>query len=114
MCNCHVTYVIISPTSGVHYNICRSKSTIQKLGFFHGSIVTKDEPILLIIDGKWLEVIVHMTEFEFNSSFQFAFKVNFDCLPHLPVLAFKKTSNNLSHEQNLKGEGLVYYFSNYS
>jgi hypothetical protein len=49
---------------GVHYNIC-SKSIVQKLGFLHGSIATKDEPILLIIEGKWLEVIMHMSKFEF-------------------------------------------------
>jgi hypothetical protein len=32
--NCHVAYVIISPTRGVHYNACCSKSMVQKLGFF--------------------------------------------------------------------------------
>jgi hypothetical protein len=49
------------PTGGVHYNACCSKSTIQKLGFFCGSIATNDEPMLLTIEGKWLEAIVHMT-----------------------------------------------------
>jgi len=36
--------------------------------------------------------------------------VNFACQPHLPLLAFKKTSNNLSRKwklANLKGEALV-------
>jgi hypothetical protein len=31
--NCHVTNVIISPTSSAYYNICHSKSTVQKLGY---------------------------------------------------------------------------------
>ncbi len=35
---------------------------------------------------------------KFNSSFQFAFTVNFACWTHLPLLTFKKTSNNLSHK----------------
>jgi hypothetical protein len=41
------------------------QSVVQKLGFFHGSIVTNDEPMLLAIDGKWFEIIVHMIESEF-------------------------------------------------
>jgi len=32
--------------SGVYYNICRSKSTVQKLGSFCGSIATNDEHVL--------------------------------------------------------------------
>jgi hypothetical protein len=38
---------------GVHCNACCSKSIVQKLGFFHGSIVTNDEPMLLTIEDKW-------------------------------------------------------------
>jgi hypothetical protein len=53
--------VIIFPTCSVHCNACRSKSTIQKSGFLHGSIATNDEFMLLTIEGKWLEAIVHMT-----------------------------------------------------
>jgi len=34
---------------------------VQKLGFLHDSITTNDKPVLLTIEGKWLEVIVHMT-----------------------------------------------------
>jgi hypothetical protein len=41
------------------------KLTIQKLSFLHASIITKDKHVLLIIEGKWVEVIVHMKEFEF-------------------------------------------------
>jgi hypothetical protein len=63
--NCHVPYVIIFPTSGVHYNVCCSKSIVQKLNYLHDSITTNDEPMLLTIEGKWLEVIAHMIEFEF-------------------------------------------------
>jgi hypothetical protein len=50
--SCHVTDVIIFPISGVHYNAYYSKSMIQKLGFLRGSIVTNDEFVLLIIEGK--------------------------------------------------------------
>jgi hypothetical protein len=59
--NYHVIDVTISPTNGVYCNVCRSKSRVQKLGFFHGSITTNDEHLLLIIKGKWLEAIVHVT-----------------------------------------------------
>jgi hypothetical protein len=53
--NCHITYVIISSTNVVHYNVHHSKSMVQKLGFSHGSIAINDELILLIIEGEWLE-----------------------------------------------------------
>jgi hypothetical protein len=38
---------------------------VQKLSFFHDSIATNDEHVLLTIKGKWFEAIVHMIEFEF-------------------------------------------------
>jgi hypothetical protein len=60
--NCHVANVTNSPASSVYYNTCRSKSIVQKLGFFRGSIATNDEHVLLTIKGKWLEAIVHMTK----------------------------------------------------
>jgi hypothetical protein len=63
--NCHVANVTISPTCGVYCNAYRSKSTIQKLRFFRGSIATNDALVLLTIEGKWLESIVHMTESKF-------------------------------------------------
>ncbi len=63
--NYHVANVTISPASSVYYNICCSKSIVQKLGFFRGSIATNDEHVLLTIKGKWLEAIVHMTKSEF-------------------------------------------------
>jgi hypothetical protein len=63
--NCHAVDVTISPISGVYCNICYSKSTVQKLGFLHGSIATNDEHVLLTIEGKWFEAIVHMIKFEF-------------------------------------------------
>jgi hypothetical protein len=63
--NCQVPNIIIFPTGGVHYNVCCSKSIIQNLNHLHGFITTNDEPVLLTIEGKWLEVIAHMTKFEF-------------------------------------------------
>jgi hypothetical protein len=63
--NCHVADVTIFPRGGVYYNVYRSKSMVQKLGFLHGSIRTNDEPMLLTIEGKWLEAIVHMIKSEF-------------------------------------------------
>jgi hypothetical protein len=38
---------------------------VQKLSFLHGSIATNDKPVLLTIEAKWLETIVHMTESKF-------------------------------------------------
>jgi len=63
--NFHVVDITISLTCGVYCNAYRSKSMIQKLGFFPGSIVTNDELVLLTIEGKWLETIVHMTKSKF-------------------------------------------------
>jgi hypothetical protein len=63
--NCHVANVIIFSTSDVHCNACHSKSIVKKLGFFHGSIAINDELVLLTIEGKWLEAIVHIIEFKF-------------------------------------------------
>jgi hypothetical protein len=63
--NCHVRDVIISLVGGVYCNACHSKSMDQKLSFLCGSIATNDELVLLTIEGKWLEVIVHMTKSEF-------------------------------------------------
>jgi hypothetical protein len=59
--NCHVVDVAISPTGGVYCNAYHSKSMVQKLSFLRGSITTNDELVLLIIEGKWFEAIVHMT-----------------------------------------------------
>ncbi len=56
--------VTISPMGSVYYNAC-SKSAIQKLNFLHGSIAINDELVLLIIEGKWLEVIVYLTKSKF-------------------------------------------------
>jgi len=41
------------------------KSKIQKSGFFPDFVVTNDEPMLLSIENKWLETIVHMAKSEF-------------------------------------------------
>ncbi len=45
--NCHVVNVIIFPMDGVHCNACHSTPMVQKLSFFHGSIATNDELVLL-------------------------------------------------------------------
>jgi hypothetical protein len=42
---------------------------VQKLGFLRGSIVTNDEHVLLTIESKWFEAIMHMTKFEFLDLF---------------------------------------------
>jgi hypothetical protein len=63
--NCYVAKVTISQKGGDYCNAYRSKSMIQKLSFFRGSIATNDEFVLLTIEGKWLEAIVHMTESKF-------------------------------------------------
>jgi len=41
------------------------KSTIQKSGFSPDSVATNDEPMLLTIEDKWLETIMHMAKSEF-------------------------------------------------
>jgi hypothetical protein len=46
-------------------NACHSKSIVQKLGFFRGSIAIIDELVLLTIKGKWFEAIMHMIESKF-------------------------------------------------
>ncbi len=63
--NCHVANVTIFITCGVYCTTCHSKSMVQKLSFLHGSIATNDKPVLLTIEAKWLETIVHMTESKF-------------------------------------------------
>jgi hypothetical protein len=55
--------------SGVHCNACCSKSMVKKLSFFCGSIATNAELVLLTIEGKWFEAIVHMTKSEFLDLF---------------------------------------------
>ncbi len=64
----------------------RFKNLALKL---HGFIATNDEPMLLTIEGKWLEAncaydIILIFEFALSKtssypSFQFAFMVNFTC-----------------------------------
>jgi len=51
--------------SDVHCNVYHSKSHVHKSSFLWGSIATNDGLILVTIDGKWLEAIMHMTKFEF-------------------------------------------------
>jgi hypothetical protein len=106
--NCHVAKVTICPTSGVYCNACCSKSTIQKLNFFRGSIATMINLCYWLLKANGLKQLciwqnlnswIYFYQNKFNSFFQFIFMVNFACQPHLPLLAFKKTSNNLSHKQ---------------
>jgi hypothetical protein len=35
---------------------------VQNLGFLCGSITTNNEHVLLTIEGKWFEVIMHLTK----------------------------------------------------
>ncbi len=64
--NCHVMDVIISPTCGVHCNLSFKINSSISFLFFCGSIATNDEPMLLTIEGKWFETIMHiMTKFRF-------------------------------------------------
>jgi len=63
--NYHVIDVIICPMGVVYCNACHSKWIVQKLSFLRSSIATNDEPMLLTIESKWLETIVHMTKSEF-------------------------------------------------
>jgi hypothetical protein len=62
--NCHVTDFTIFLIGGVYNDYC-SNSMVQKLSFLRGSIGTNDELMLLTIEGKWLEAIVHMTKSKF-------------------------------------------------
>jgi hypothetical protein len=100
----------MSPVGGVYCNTCHSKSIVQKLGFFRGFITTTDEHVLFTIKGKWLETIVNMTKSEFldlphlkqlQLLISIRYMLSFACQPHLPLLAFKKTCNNLSHKRKL-------------
>jgi len=98
--------VIISPMSGVHCNACCPKSMVQKLSFLHGSIATSDELVLLTIEGKWFEAIVHMTKSKFldlphPKQIQLFISIRihgkFQLSTTSAFVGFKKTSNNLSH-----------------
>jgi hypothetical protein len=102
--NCHVVDGINYLMGNVHCNAC-SKSKVKKLSFLCDSI-TANNKSMLTIEGKWLEGIVHMIKFAFLNFLhpkkiqiyfiQFAFKENFDYHPHMPLLVFRKTFNNLS------------------
>jgi hypothetical protein len=48
--------------SDIHYNVCCSKPKVHKSNYLWGSVATNDGPILLTIEGHWLEVIVHMID----------------------------------------------------
>jgi hypothetical protein len=108
--NCHVANVTISPTCNVYCNTCCSKSIVKKLGFLHGSITTNDEHMLLIIKCKWLEAIVHMTEFKFldlpclkqvQLFISICIHGKFHLLTTSALVGFQKKSNNLSHKWKL-------------
>ncbi len=83
--NCHVVNVIISPTCGVHYNVCHSKSMIQTLGFFVVPLqpminmcywLLKENNLKQLCIWQNLKFWICLIQNKFNSSFQFAFKVN--------------------------------------
>jgi hypothetical protein len=54
---------MISLIGEMHCNACNLKSNVYKSNFFCGTIATNDKPLLMIIEGKSLEAIVHMIEF---------------------------------------------------
>jgi hypothetical protein len=61
--------------------------------------------VLLTIEGKWFEVIMHMIEFEFldlpclkQVQLFICIHNKFQLLPTFALVGFKKTSNNLSHK----------------
>jgi hypothetical protein len=46
-------------------NVCHGKTTTKKVGYLRASIATTKDPIILTIEGKWLEGVVHMLETNF-------------------------------------------------
>jgi mRNA-degrading endonuclease HigB of HigAB toxin-antitoxin module len=101
--NRRVANIIISLTSDVHCNVCRSKPKDVKYGFLCATILTSKKHMLLTIEGKWLKTIVHMIEFtfwlclvknKFSYSSPFGFVVNFIYCRHLTLLVFTKILNN--------------------
>jgi len=90
--NCHVANVIISPMGDVHCNICHSKSIVQKYVFFVASLQPMMNLCYWLLNANGLKQLciwqnlnswICFLQNMFNSLFQFTFKVNFDCLPHL-------------------------------
>jgi hypothetical protein len=116
--NYHVADVIICLTSDVHYNVYCSKSKVHKSGFCHTSITTNVGQILLTTKGKWLEVVVHMIEFEILNLFcpkQVQLFVSIcvcgklQLLPTFALVGFQEYLQQfiLEVDRNLSVEGLV-------
>jgi hypothetical protein len=58
--------IVIVPTNGdVHYNVCHVKTTIKEASYLQVSIVTIKNLIIILIKGKWLEVVVSMLRVNF-------------------------------------------------
>jgi hypothetical protein len=98
---------------------------IQKLGFLCGSITTNDELVLLTIEGKWLETIVHMIESKILDLphlelVQFLISIhihgNFQLLTTSTLVGFQKNIRQCipQVEISLKAKGLITFFDNYS
>jgi hypothetical protein len=51
-------------TGNVHCNAYHSKSKVHISSFLRGWIATNDGRIILIVEGKWFKVIIHLIEFE--------------------------------------------------
>ncbi len=116
--NYYVTDVIICSTSHVHCNACHSKSKVDKSSFLQGSIATNDGPILLTIEGKWLEAIVHMAKFGFLNlvcpkQVQFLVLIRvcgkFQLSPTSSLVGLQENIEQfiLEIERNLSAKGLV-------
>jgi hypothetical protein len=66
MCEMSRLDIIVSTTNDdVNCNVYHGKTTIKKVGYLHASIATAKDPIILTIEGKWLEGVVHMSESNF-------------------------------------------------
>jgi hypothetical protein len=94
------------------------KSTIQKSGFFPDSVATNDEPMLLNIEDKWLETIVHTAKSEFldllcPKQFQLLISTcihgKFRLSPMFALIRFQKDIQQFipQRETSLKCESLV-------
>jgi len=63
---CHTLDIVVSTTNDdVNCNVCHGKTTTKKARYLCASIATTRDPIILTIESKWLEGVVHMLETNF-------------------------------------------------
>jgi len=91
---------------------------IQKSRFFCDSIATNDELVLLTIEGKWLEAILHMTKYELldllhpkQAQLRISIRIygKFQLLPTFALVGFQEDIQQFISQAktNLKCEGLI-------